>query len=84
MPDGRTRSGANCLLIPVAGISSAASGAALGRRAQGWCGKEKSTPENLDDRLPGGFLVAAIVKMWRRIASIRPVNFLGGEAEELV
>jgi hypothetical protein len=36
---------------------------------------------DLDDRLPGGFLVGAIVKIWWRIASIRPVNFLGGEAK---
>ncbi len=35
---------------------------------------------DLDDRLPEGFLVGAIVKTWWRITSIRPMNFLGGEA----
>ena len=44
------------------------------------CGREIAAGD-LNDGLPRGFLAGAIVKMWVRIASIRPVNFLGGEAK---
>ena len=50
-------------LIPVAGISSAATGALSGHRAQGCCGGEIDAGD-LDDGLPRGFLAGAIVEVW--------------------
>src|ERR1700751_5055617 len=42
----------------VTGENSTARGAALGRRAQGWCGKEKSTPETLTTVCQAAFWLA--------------------------
>ena len=53
----------NRMLIRVTGISSAATGAPSGRRAQGWCGREIDA-RDLDDGLPRGFLAGAIVEVW--------------------
>ena len=50
-------------LIPVTGISSAATGGPSGRRAQRWCGR-KIDAGDLDDGLPRGFLIGAIVEVW--------------------
>ena len=53
----------NRLLIRVTGISSAATGASSGHRAQGGCGSEIDA-RDLDDGLPRGFLAGAIVEVW--------------------
>ena len=69
-------------LIWVKTFNSAAIGCSLRHRAQGSCGGEVDAGD-LDDGLPRGFLVGAIVGVWVALRLNWAGELLGGRGEEL-